>query len=184
MVRHYVLDAVDLALWEPDVAAGTGWDLPSSFAAPLSRPRAGPAELPPAADARLRRADTRPRPAVFAEYARRDQTRREHSVEFQRYLPCGVSASPTGGRLRGRADAARATDRGEPIVHPMLAHLRANRVLLPSAQAPERIGLAARPRARKKTFETLAAGRSDSERDTLTGLLTVDSELRRSRVLG
>src|SRR4051812_30524004 len=63
----------------------------------------------------------------------------------------------------------------------MLAHLRANGVLLPAAAVLERIGLAARARARKKTFDTLAAGLFDSERDTLTGLLAVDPDLRRSR---
>ena len=83
--------------------------------------------------------------------------------------------------LRVGADAAWATDRGEPIVQAMLTHLRANGVLIPTAAVLERIGLAARARARKKTFETLAAGLSDSERDTLTGLLAVDPELRRSR---
>jgi hypothetical protein len=83
--------------------------------------------------------------------------------------------------LRVGTDAAYATDRGEPIVQAMLAHLRASGVLLPAAAVLERIGLAARARARKKTFETLAAGLSDSERDTLTGLLAVDPELRRSR---
>src|SRR6185503_18054816 len=44
-----------------------------------------------------------------------------------------------------------------------------------------RIGLAARARARKKTFEALAAGLSNAERDTLARLLAVDPELRRSR---
>ena len=63
----------------------------------------------------------------------------------------------------------------------MLAHLRANSILLTAAAVLERIGLAARARARKKTFGTLAAGLSDTERDTLTGLLVVDPELRRSR---
>jgi hypothetical protein len=83
--------------------------------------------------------------------------------------------------LRVGAESAWATDRGEPIVEAMLAHLRANGVLLPAAAVLERIGLAARARARKKTFDTLAAGLSDSERDTLTGLLAVDPQLRRSR---
>ena len=40
--------------------------------------------------------------------------------------------------LRVGADAAWATDRGEPIVQAMLAHLRANGVLLPSATAADR----------------------------------------------
>ena len=83
--------------------------------------------------------------------------------------------------LRVGTDAAWATDRGEPIVRAMLDHLRANGVLLPAAAVLERIGLAARARARKKTFEAITSGLSDSERGTLTGLLSVDPELRRSR---
>ena len=63
----------------------------------------------------------------------------------------------------------------------MVAHLWANNILLTAAAVLERIGLAARARARKKTCETLAARLSDTERDTLTGLLVVDPELRRSR---
>ena len=74
-----------------------------------------------------------------------------------------------------------ASDRGEPIVQAMLAHLRANGIVLPSAAVLERIGLAARAPARKKTFETLAAGMTDAEQDTLVRLLTVDPELRRYR---
>ena len=45
----------------------------------------------------------------------------------------------------------------------------------------ERIGLAARVRARRKVFETLADGLTGAERDALEGLLTVDPEVRRSR---
>jgi hypothetical protein len=53
--------------------------------------------------------------------------------------------------------------------------------LVPSPAVLERIGLAARARPRKKTFETLAVGMSDPEQDTLAWLLTVDPELRQSR---
>ena len=63
----------------------------------------------------------------------------------------------------------------------MIAHLRANNVLLPAVTVLERIGLAARARARKKVFEVLADGLTAEERDALEKLLTVDSELRRSR---
>ena len=63
----------------------------------------------------------------------------------------------------------------------MIAHLRANNVLLPAVAVLERIGLAARVRARKKVFEVLAGGLTAAERDALEKLLAVDSELRRSR---
>jgi Tn3 transposase DDE domain/Taurine catabolism dioxygenase TauD, TfdA family len=45
----------------------------------------------------------------------------------------------------------------------------------------ERIGLAARARARKKVFEALADGLTAAERDALEKLLAIDPELRRSR---
>lgn len=38
------------------------------------------------------------------------------------------------------ANAAWATDRGEPIVEAMLAHLRADNVLIPAVAVLERIG--------------------------------------------
>ena len=121
-------------------------------------------------------------PSAFANYAQRDQTRREHAVELQKYLRLrSFGLADWRACLKVGADAAWATDRGEPIVQAMLAHLRMNGVLLPSATVLERIGLAARARARKKAFEALTVGLSDSERDTLAGLLTVDPELRRSR---
>lgn len=83
--------------------------------------------------------------------------------------------------LKAGADAAWATDRGEPIVQAMIAHLRANNVLLPAVTVLERIGLAARARGRKKVFAALADGLTTAERDALEKLLTVDPELRRSR---
>jgi hypothetical protein len=78
-------------------------------------------------------------------------------------------------------DTAWATDRGEPIVRAMLAHLRTANVLVPAAAVLERIGLAARVRARKRAFQVLAEGLTEAERDALDALLVVDPELRRSR---
>jgi hypothetical protein len=119
--------------------------------------------------------------ALFGEYGRRAETRREHLLELQRLLRLrSFGLVDWRACLRVGAEAAWATDRGEPIVQAMLAHLRVNGVLLPAAAVLERIGLAARARARKKTFETLSVGLSASERDTLTGLLADDPELRRS----
>ena len=183
MVRHYMLGAEDLALIRTKRRSINRL----GFAVQLCLLRypglgMGPAEQPPEGMIAFVADQLAVPSAVFADYAQRDQTRREHAIELQRYL-CLRSFGLADWRacLRVGADAAWATDRGEPIVQAMLAHLRANGVLLPAAAVLERIGLAARARARKKTFETLAAGLSDSERDTLTGLLAVDPELRRSR---
>ena len=120
--------------------------------------------------------------AQFGDYALRDQTRREHAVELQKYLQLrSFGLADWRACLKIGADAAWATDRGEPIIHAMLAHLRANNVLLPTATVLERIGLAARARARKKVFEILADGLTTAERAALEKLLATDPELRRSR---
>jgi TnpA family transposase len=66
-------------------------------------------------------------------------------------------------------------------VQAMLAHLRAEGVLIPAAAVLERIGLAARARARKRVFQVLAEGLTDAAHDALEKLLTFDPALRRSR---
>jgi TnpA family transposase len=182
VARHYVLDAADLAVVRARRRASNRF----GFAVQLCVLRhpgrvLDPSESPPAPILAFVAKQVGVDPALFGEYARRAETRREHLLELQRFL--GLRSFGLGdwrSCLRIGADAAWATDRGEPIVQAMLVHLRANNVLLPSATVLERIGLAARARARKKAFETLAAGMPDAERDTLAGLLTVDPELRRS----
>jgi len=121
-------------------------------------------------------------PATFATYARRDQTRREHAAELQAMLGLrSFRLSDWRDCLRVGAEVAWATDRGEPIVQAMLAHLRARGVLLPDAGVLERIGLAARARARQQTFRALTDGLTEAEQATLDGLLATDPALRRSR---
>jgi len=63
----------------------------------------------------------------------------------------------------------------------MLSHLRATNVLLPAATVLERIGLAARVRARKKAFQALADDLTDAKRDAVDKLLVLDPNVRRSR---
>jgi hypothetical protein len=183
MTRHYVLDADDLALVGARRRAGNRLGFAVQLCALRHPGRVlDPLESPPAPMLAFIARQIGVDPALFGEYARRAETRREHLLELQRLLRLrSFGLADWRACLWVGADAAWATDRGEPIVQAMLAHLRANSVLLPAAAVLERIGLAARARARKKTFETLAVGLSDSERDTLTGLLAVDPELRRSR---
>lgn len=183
MTQHYVLDAADLALVRSRRRASNRL----GFAVQLCILRhpgrvLDPSEVPPAPMIAFVAKQAGADPALFGDYARRAETRREHLLELQKFL--GLQSFGFGdwrACLRVGADAAWATDRGEPIILAMLAYLRATGVLVPSPAVLERIGLAARARARKKTFEALAAGMSDTERGTLANLLTVDPELRRSR---
>ena len=183
MVRHYTLSADDLALIRTKRRSVNR----VGFAIQLCLLRypgfdLGSAEQPPEGMIAFVGNQLGAPPAAFADYAQRDQTRREHVVELQRYLGLRTfGLADWRAYLRAGSDAAWATDRGEPIVVAILAHLRANGVVLPSATVLERIGLAARAQARKKTFEALAVGMTDAERDMMAGLLTVDPELSRSR---
>jgi hypothetical protein len=71
------------------------------------------------------------------------------------------------------------TDRGEAIVGAMVAHLRQNSILLPSAAVLEKIALVGRARARKQAYKELTAGMDHAVRDKLDALIRVaDDEAR------
>ena len=183
MAKHYMLRAEDLAL----VRTKRRTVNRLGFAIQLCLLRhpgqgLGPGERPPEAMIVFVAHQLQISAAAFADYALRDQTRREHAVELQNLL-CLRSFRLADWRacLQLGTDTAWATDRGEPIVEAMLAHLRAANVLVPAATVLERIGLAARVRARKRAFQALADGLRETERGALEALLTVDPELRRSR---
>ena len=183
MARHYVLSAEDLALVRSKRRAVNRL----GFAIQLCLLRhpglgPGPGDHPPEAMLAFVASQVGASPADFAEYAHRDQTRREHAVELQATLGLrGFRFADWRTCLRIGTDAAWASDLGQPIVQSMLGHLRNAGVLLPGATVLERIGLAARVRARKRAFEVLAEGLTDTERAKLDGLLATDPELRRSR---
>jgi len=112
---------------------------------------------------------------ALALYAQREETRREHLAELQAYL---------GVRPFGREDyrstaevaleEATGTDRGDALVAAMIDHLRRQRVLLPAPAVLERIGLAARARARRQAHQALIAGLDPDCRARLERLLAVD----------
>ena len=183
MAKHYVLSADDLALVQIKRRSVNRL----GFAIELCLLRhpgqgLGPGEHPPEAMIGFVAHQLGVSPAAFADYALRDQTRREHAVELQKYLRLrGFRLADWRACLQVGTDTAWATDRGEPIVRAMLAHLRAANVLIPAATVLERIGLAARVRARKRVFQALADGLTGDERAALDALLTVDPELHHSR---
>ncbi|MGH7105823.1 MAG: DUF4158 domain-containing protein, partial [Acetobacteraceae bacterium] len=183
MMRHYVLSSDDLAFIRTKRRAinRLGFAIQLYF---LRHPGEGmgPGEHPPPEMIAFIAHQLGLPSARFGDYALRDQTRREHAVEIQRYLRLRTFGfADWRSCLKAGADAAWATDRGEPIVQAMIAHLRANNVLLPTVAVLERIGLAGRARARKKVFEALADGLTAAEREALEKLLAIDPELRRSR---
>lgn len=183
MARHYVLGVDDLTL----VRAKRRGMNRLGFAVQLCLLRhpgqgLGPGERPPDPMIAFVAEQLGLPPAVLSDYAQRDQTRREHAAELQAALGMRrFGLADWRSCLRIGADAAWATDRGEPIVRAMLDDLRTTGVLIPAATVLERIGLAARVRARRRAFEALAAGLTDAEGAALESLLATDPELHRSR---
>jgi TnpA family transposase len=183
MAKHYVLSADDLALVRTRRRSINRLGFAIQLCL-LQHPGQGPGpgEHPPEAMIGFVAHQLGVSPAAFADYALRDQTRREHAVELQKRLRLrGFRLADWRACLQVGTDTAWATDRGEPIVRTMLAHLRTANVLVPAAAVLERIGLAARVRARKRAFQALADGLTEAERKALDALLAVDPELRRSR---
>ncbi len=183
MARHYVLGSEDLLLVRAKRRAFNRLGFAVQFCL-LRHPGEGlgPGQHPPTAMLGFVAAQLGIPPAAFADYARRDQTRREHAAELQALLGLrGFRLGDWRDCLRVGADAAWTTDHGEPIVQAMLTHLRTRGVLVPDAAVLERIGLAARARARQRTFQVLADGVTEAEKATLDGLLVTDPALRRSR---
>src|SRR5271155_1144643 len=183
MAKHYVLSAEDLA-------PGRAKRRPNNrlgFAVELCALRhpgrpLEPSEVPPAVMLAFVANQVGVDPKLFGNYAKRAETRREHLLELQQCLRLrSFRLADWRACLHIGANAAWATDRGEPIVQAMLAHLRVQRVLVPAAAVLERIGLAARVRARKRVFQALAEGLNDAAREALENLLMFDPALRRSR---
>lgn len=183
MARHYVLSHEDLALVRAKRRAANRLGFAIQLCTLRYPGRAlEPLEAPPAPMLVFIANQIGVDPALFGDYARRGETRREHLIELQKLLALGsFRLADWRASLQVGADAAWATDRGEPIVQAMLDHLRGANVLLPAAAVLERIGLAARAWARKKAFKALADGLMDAVRDSLDKLLQVDPEVRRSR---
>jgi hypothetical protein len=133
MATHYVLDSKDLALVRAKRRACNrlGFAVQLCALRHPGRPL-DPSEVPPAPMLAFVANQLNIDPKVFAEYAHRAETRREHLLELQRVLRLrSFRLTDWRACLQVGANAAWATDRGEPIVQAMLTHLQAEGVLTP-----------------------------------------------------
>ncbi|KJS39356.1 MAG: transposase [Rhodospirillaceae bacterium BRH_c57] len=175
IVRHYTLSSDDLSL----IRRRRRDPNRLGFAVHLAYLRfpgraLGPAETPPTDMVRFIGEQLGIRPEAFAEYAQREETRREHLGELQDYL--GVRPfvrSDYRSMTKVAVHEATGTDRGEAIVAGMVAFLRQRNILLPAATVLERIALTARAMARKQAHKALIAGLTEDQRQTLDALLSV-----------
>lgn len=175
IVRHYTLSPEDLALIRQRRR------LPNrlGFAIHLAYLRfpgraLGPTETPPAELVAFIARQLGLEPHVFDDYARRAETRREHLGELQAYLGLRpFQREDTRPVAQVALDEATGTDRGDLIVSAMVEFLRARGILLPTAVTLERLGLAARARARRRAYRHLAEGLDEATLGRLNALITI-----------
>jgi hypothetical protein len=111
-------------------------------------------------------------PAVFALYARRDGTRREHAGEIAALLDLrGMHQADYRTSIRAAATCAAGTDRGEPIARAVIEDLKERRITVPAPALVERLALAGRAWARRQSHRDLARGLDDAQRARLEALL-------------
>ena len=119
--------------------------------------------------------------ASFDRYGRRSQTRQDHGRQIAHLL--GLRAfmrDDVACLIEVAGAAAWSTDKGLPIATAVVDALRADRIILPSPDTIERIGLAGRARARKLSAALLASALDERQRSSIDVLLVNDPALRSS----
>ena len=173
MVRHYVLGAVDLALIRTKRRSINRL----GFAVQLCLLRypglgMGPAERPPEGMIAFVADQLAVPSAVFADYAQRDQTRREHAVELQRYLSLrSFGFAAWRACLRVGPDAAWATDRGEPSSRRCSPICGRTAFCFHQRRSWSESGWRRESAHERRPLRRSRPDCAISERDTLTGLL-------------
>ena len=109
---------------------------------------------------------------VWAQYAEREETRREHLSELRAFL----GLTPFGIRqfhqfARWLADLAMQTDKGVVLATALVQKLRREKVVLPPINVIERVCALAITRANRKIYLILAGALNDGHRVLLEGLL-------------
>jgi hypothetical protein len=121
-------------------------------------------------------------PEAFALYARREETRRDHTARLMVYLDTrSATLQDRRAALLSAIQAAAMSDDGAAIVSSIVAVFRERGALLPAINTIERIGLAGRAIARRWSETTLI---KDIPLDTLRSLdrlLEVDPSIGQTR---
>jgi len=112
------------------------------------------------------------RPDRMAEYAARDETRREHLAELLAVFGWRTFGLPERREMSAwLITLARGTDRGLVLVKALLEELRQRRILAPTLSVLDRLASAVRHRARREAYRALTADLGPEQRARLDDLL-------------
>lgn len=121
-------------------------------------------------------------PESFALYARREETRRDHTARLMVYLETrSAMAQDRRAALLAAIHAATMSDDGAAIVSSIVAAFRERGALLPTIDTIERIGLAGRAIARRGAETTLIKDIPLDTLQSLDRLLEVDPSIGQTR---
>lgn len=110
--------------------------------------------------------------SAFVEYAKRDETRREHLLEIQKKFGLRpFDASLYKELSHWLMPVALGTDKGEVLVSFLLEEMQQRRIILPPLTAVERLAEETRRRARRQTYQALTRGLTEEQQDALNDLL-------------
>ncbi len=142
----------------------------------------GAEEIPPRAMLKYVADQIGAAPEAFSLYARRKETRRDHTARLMMYLDTrSATLQDRRAALLSAIQAAATSDDGAAIVSSIVAAFRERGALLPAIDTIERIGLAGRAIARRRAETTLI---KDVPLDTLRSLdrlLEVDPSIGQTR---
>jgi Domain of unknown function (DUF4158)/Tn3 transposase DDE domain len=110
-------------------------------------------------------------PAVWSQYARRDETRREHLQELlERFELRQFDRSDYRALIDWLSPLALQTTQGMVLAHAVANELRTRHILLPTVAMLEKMCAIALTRAERETFRRLTAGLTDTHRAALEAL--------------
>ncbi|MBZ9711556.1 Tn3 family transposase [Mesorhizobium sp. ESP7-2] len=121
-------------------------------------------------------------PEAFALYARREETRRDHTARLMVYLDTrSATAQDRRAALLAGIQTAAMSDDGAAIASSIVATFRERGSLLPAIDTIERIGLGGRAIARRRAERTLIEDISLDTLQSLDRLLEVDPSIGQTR---
>ncbi len=183
MVRHYSLspaDRLEIELRRRDHNR-------LGFAVQLCLMRCpgrvlGAEEIPPRAMLRYVADQVGADPEAFELYARREETRRDHTARLMVYLDTrSATAQDRRAALLAAIQTAAMSDDGPAIASSIVTTLRERGSLLPAIDTIERIGLAGRAIARRRAERTLIEDIPLDALQSLDRLLEVDQSIGQTR---
>lgn len=119
---------------------------------------------------------------TFALYARRGETRRDHTARVMMYLGTrSATAQDRRAALLAAIQAAQMSDDGAAIASSIVTTFRERRSLLPAIDTIERIGLAARAIARRRAERALIEEVPLDNLQSLDRLLELDPVIGQTR---